>query len=134
MASERLRKFRLKRAERRAARKSDLPPIAATADDLEAIKKSVEDAAAVSGGRWLSYLFLLFYVAIAAGAVTLVDQAFDRATAILQNCATVHKDSAQRLLDKETFGEDDLAPIRAAVKECINRPARTTAGAGASTP
>ena len=34
----------------------------------------------------------------------LVDQAFDRATAILQNCARVHKDSAQRLLDKETFG------------------------------
>ncbi|MDO8772425.1 MAG: cell division protein FtsH, partial [Burkholderiaceae bacterium] len=64
----------------------------------------------------------------------LVDQAFDRATAILQNCATVHKDSAQRLLDKETFGEDDLAPIRAAVKECINRPAKTAVDAGVATP
>jgi hypothetical protein len=47
-----------------------LPPIAAKADDLEEIKKAVEDAAAVSGGLWLSYLFVLSYVAIAAGAVT----------------------------------------------------------------
>ncbi|PWB79657.1 MAG: cell division protein FtsH [Methylocystaceae bacterium] len=45
----------------------------------------------------------------------LVEHAFDRASAILRNCADVHKDSAQRLLDKETFAEDDLAPIRAAV-------------------
>jgi uncharacterized protein YjbI with pentapeptide repeats len=30
----------------------------------------VEDAAAVSAGFWLSYLFVLFYIAIAAGAVT----------------------------------------------------------------
>ncbi|MFA6204964.1 MAG: ATP-dependent zinc metalloprotease FtsH [Methylocystis sp.] len=63
----------------------------------------------------------------------LVDQAFDRATAILQNCARVHKDSAQRLLDKETFGEDDLAPIRAAVTQCVAGPSKTTAGAGAET-
>jgi hypothetical protein len=49
---------------------SALPAIAAKADDLEEIKKSVEDAASVSGGLWLSYLFVLSYVAIAAGAVT----------------------------------------------------------------
>jgi hypothetical protein len=38
-------------------------------DDLEAIKKAVDDAASV-GGLWLSYLFVLFYFAVAAGAVT----------------------------------------------------------------
>jgi uncharacterized protein YjbI with pentapeptide repeats len=47
-----------------------LPPIAAKADDLEAIKKAVDDAALVGGGLWLSYLFVLFYLAVAAGAVT----------------------------------------------------------------
>lgn len=50
-----------------------LPPIAERADDLEAIKKAVEDAAAVSGGLWLSYLFVLLYIAVAAGAVTHAD-------------------------------------------------------------
>jgi hypothetical protein len=48
------------------------PPIA-KADDLEEIKKAVEDAASVSGGLWLSYLLVLAYVAIAAGAVTHAD-------------------------------------------------------------
>ena len=41
-----------------------LPAIAAKADDLEAIRKVVEDAASVGGGLWLSYLFVLFYIAI----------------------------------------------------------------------
>lgn len=45
----------------------------------------------------------------------LVQQAFDRATAILNKHASVHRQSAQRLLEKETFTEEDLAPIRAAV-------------------
>jgi hypothetical protein len=51
-------RWQLTRAARRAERKtgpsaaaSDLPAIAAKADDLEEIKKSVEDAASVSGGR-----------------------------------------------------------------------------------
>src|ERR1700736_175605 len=52
---------------------SALPAIAAKADDLLEIKKSVEDAASVSGGLWLSYLFVLSYIAIAAGAVTHAD-------------------------------------------------------------
>ena len=39
----------------------------------EAIKKAVDDAAAVGGGLWLSYLFVLFYLAVAAGAVTHAD-------------------------------------------------------------
>jgi hypothetical protein len=37
--------------------------------DLEAVRKSVEDAASVSTGLWLSYLFVLVYIGIAAGAV-----------------------------------------------------------------
>ncbi|MDQ6866967.1 MAG: pentapeptide repeat-containing protein [Pseudomonadota bacterium] len=57
---------------------SALPAIAAKADDLEEIKKSVEDAASVSGGLWLSYLFLLSYIAIAAGAVTHEDLLLER--------------------------------------------------------
>jgi hypothetical protein len=77
MKQPRLRAWRLARAARRAGGKTspsvaapDLPVIAAKADDLEEIKKSVEDAASVSGGLWLSYLFVLSYIAIAAGAVT----------------------------------------------------------------
>ena len=61
-----------------AAPASELPPIAAKADDLEAIKKAVEDAAAVSGALWFSYLFVLFYFAIATGAVTHEDLFFER--------------------------------------------------------
>jgi uncharacterized protein YjbI with pentapeptide repeats len=57
---------------------SDLPAIAAKADDLEAIKKAVDDAASVGGGLWLSYLFVLFYVALAAGAVAHEDLFFER--------------------------------------------------------
>jgi len=54
-----------------------LPKIAEKADDLEAIKKAVDDAAAVGGGLWLSYLFVLFYLAVAAGAVTHADLFFE---------------------------------------------------------
>ena len=61
----------------------------------------------------------------------LVDLAFDRASAILQSCAAVHKDSAQRLLEKETFSEEDLVSIRAAVMEHVGSPTGATAGAAA---
>ena len=37
--------------------------------DLGAVRKSVEDAASVTTGLWLSYLFVLVYIGIAAGAV-----------------------------------------------------------------
>lgn len=47
-----------------------------------------------------------------------VEQAFERATAILRNCASVHQDSATRLLEKESFSEEELAPIRRAVAAC----------------
>jgi uncharacterized protein YjbI with pentapeptide repeats len=48
-------------------------PTAAKDEELEAIKKAVDDAASVGGGLWLSYLFVLFYLAVAAGAVTHAD-------------------------------------------------------------
>src|SRR5271165_6177412 len=54
------------------------PEIAKGANDLEAIKQAVNDAAAVGGGLWLSYLFVLFYLAVAAGAVTHEDLFFER--------------------------------------------------------
>jgi hypothetical protein len=49
------------------------PDFATKADDLEAIKKAVDEAASVGGGLWLSYLFVLFYLALAAGGVTHTD-------------------------------------------------------------
>ena len=61
-----------------AASAPELPPIAAKADDLEAIKKAVDDAASVGGGLWLSYLLVLFYLATAAGAVSHEDLFFER--------------------------------------------------------
>jgi uncharacterized protein YjbI with pentapeptide repeats len=47
--------------------------------DLDAIRKSVEDAATVGAGLWLSYLFLTFYFAVAAGAITHVDLLLENA-------------------------------------------------------
>src|SRR5262245_22675260 len=40
------------------------------AKDLGTLRDAVVDAATVSTGLWISYLFALFYFAIAAGAVT----------------------------------------------------------------
>ena len=42
---------------------------AAKADGLESLRGAVVDAASVGTGLWLSYLFALFYFAVAAGAV-----------------------------------------------------------------
>jgi hypothetical protein len=47
--------------------------VAEKANDLEGTKKAVDEAASVGGGLWLSYLFVLFYLAVAAGAVTHAD-------------------------------------------------------------
>jgi cell division protease FtsH len=63
----------------------------------------------------------------------LIELAFNRACDILRSCARVHQESAQRLLDKETFVDDDLAAIRAAVIECRDHGATTTSGAGTET-
>ncbi|MGQ0445412.1 MAG: pentapeptide repeat-containing protein [Beijerinckiaceae bacterium] len=43
---------------------------AGQAHDLDALRKAVVDAASVGEGIWLSYLFVLLYIAIAAGGVT----------------------------------------------------------------
>jgi hypothetical protein len=37
------------------------------ADDLESIRGAVDDAAAVGGALWFSYMFVLFYLAVATG-------------------------------------------------------------------
>lgn len=63
----------------KVAYSDELPDFAKKADDLEAIKQAVDDAASVSGGLWLSYLFVLFYLAVAAGAVTHADLFFEKA-------------------------------------------------------
>jgi hypothetical protein len=90
--SKRLREWRLSRARAARVEKPAAPDPPATAPDpatapaapdpelsekfakeahdLDAVRKSVEDAAAVSAGFWLSYLFVLFYIGIAAGGVT----------------------------------------------------------------
>lgn len=73
--SKRLREWRLSRARAARAEMPAAPPdpaeqFAKQAHNLDAVRKSVEDAAAVSAGFWLSYLFVLLYIAIAAGAVT----------------------------------------------------------------
>jgi len=53
-----------------SAQKTEPSPFAAKAKDLGALRDAVVDAASVGAGLWLSYLFALFYFAIAAGAVT----------------------------------------------------------------
>lgn len=55
-----------------------LPAFASKANDLEALRGSVVDAANVSAGLWLSYLFVLLYLAIAAGSVTHRDLLFEK--------------------------------------------------------
>src|SRR5246127_2277284 len=50
--------------------KTEPTPFAAKAKDLGALRDAVVDGASVSAGLWISYLFALFYFAIAAGAVT----------------------------------------------------------------
>ena len=50
--------------------KTEPSAFAAKATDLGALRDAVVDAASVSTGLWFSYLFVLFYFAVAAGAVT----------------------------------------------------------------
>ena len=54
-----------------------LPALAAKADDLEAIRNAVVDAAGAAVGIWLSYLLTLFYLLIAAAGVTHRDLFFE---------------------------------------------------------
>src|SRR6516164_5573792 len=50
--------------------KAEPTPFAAKAKDLGALQDAVVDAAGVGAGFWISYLFALFYFAIATLAVT----------------------------------------------------------------
>ncbi len=50
---------------------------AAKAKDLQALRDAVDQAAAVSGALWISYIFVFLYLAIAAGAVTHKDLFFE---------------------------------------------------------
>src|ERR1700722_9880786 len=93
----------------------DLPPIAAQADDLEAIKKAVDDAASVGGGLWLSYLFVLFYLAVAAGAVTHEDLFFERGSSCrfsTSNCHCSHSSSSPR------FCSSLFTPTHSCTSQC----------------
>jgi uncharacterized protein YjbI with pentapeptide repeats len=50
-----------------------LPALAEKANDLEALRTALVDAAGVGFGLWVSYLGVLFYLLVAAGAVTHID-------------------------------------------------------------
>lgn len=86
MTSDRSKSFRITKVQKREAARAaadanapkPLPEFAKKADDLDAVRKAVDDAAAVSGTLWLSYIFTLFYLAVAAGAVTHVDLLLNR--------------------------------------------------------
>jgi uncharacterized protein YjbI with pentapeptide repeats len=54
-----------------------VPAMVAKVDDLEALRTAVVDAAGVSFGLWVSYLFVLFYLLVAAGGVTHRDLFFE---------------------------------------------------------
>ena len=47
--------------------KADPADFAKQATDLQTLRDAVVDAASVGGSLWLSYLFVFFYLAIAAG-------------------------------------------------------------------
>jgi hypothetical protein len=47
--------------------------LAAEARDPAALRKSIEDSAAVGGGLWLSYLFVLFYLGLQLGVGHITD-------------------------------------------------------------
>jgi cell division protease FtsH len=53
---------------------------------------------------------------IDAAVKAIIQKAFERATAILASCASIHEETSARLLEKETFAEEELAPIRDAVR------------------
>ena len=54
-----------------------LSPLAAKAHDLDALRSALVDAASVGAGLWVSYLFVLLYLLIAAGGVTHKDLFFE---------------------------------------------------------
>jgi uncharacterized protein YjbI with pentapeptide repeats len=61
----------------RADNPSNGTPLVEKAESLDTLRNAVVEAAGVSMGLWLSYLFVLFYFAIAAGGVTHRDLFFE---------------------------------------------------------
>lgn len=59
-----------KRTDETGATPDGAAAFAKKAKDLQALRDAVIDAASVGAGLWLSYLFVLFYLAIAVGSVT----------------------------------------------------------------
>jgi hypothetical protein len=51
----------------------DMKALEQKAYDIDAVRSAVDDAATLGGATWLSYLFTLFYLGIAAGGVTHTD-------------------------------------------------------------
>jgi uncharacterized protein YjbI with pentapeptide repeats len=52
---------------------SEVLTIAQTARGLDGSRKAIEDAALIGSGLWLSYIFVLFYVAVSVSGVTHID-------------------------------------------------------------
>jgi hypothetical protein len=115
--SKRLREMRLSRA--RAARAEISPrKFAKEAHDLDALRKTVEDAASVSAGFWLSYLFVLFYIAIAAGASPIV--IFSSKTR--SNCRfSTSNCRLSRFSCWRRFFSSSRMPIRSSISSCWAR-------------
>ncbi|WP_330083296.1 ATP-dependent zinc metalloprotease FtsH [Methylocystis iwaonis] len=64
----------------------------------------------------------------------LVEEAFERATEVLRACASVHRESAERLLETETFGEEDLGALSARVNAIVSAQAAMHVGVSDSAP
>jgi uncharacterized protein YjbI with pentapeptide repeats len=58
------------RARKNSEKEPTRTPFADKATDLQALRDAVADAGNVGAGLWLSYVFVLLYLAIAAGGVT----------------------------------------------------------------
>jgi hypothetical protein len=68
---------RLSEINMRGNSNDDIEELIEKAHDFDGVRKSVEDAASVSGALWFSYLFALFYFCIAAAGVTHTDLLLD---------------------------------------------------------
>jgi hypothetical protein len=68
---------RLRRKRRRETEPNGTDEPADTTKDLEASRTAIGDAAGIGGGLWLSYIFVLFYLFVAAAGVTHRDLLFE---------------------------------------------------------
>jgi hypothetical protein len=89
--------------------------MATKANDLEALRNAVVDAASVGAGLWLSYLFVLFYLLIAVGGVTqrdLVVQSPVKLPFLLRSGEKLHENVGRQLAaqPRPHFSIGDLGP------------------------